>query len=133
MYADEPTSVARVISSTISLMADDSLRNRIKVAFTNAFGEEEWPTAALLINGESGFDPYVVNQSSFACGLFQALPCSKVGGQIYFDETLKRYRLDPKTVDLDKHIEFGVNYIKNSYINPSNAYYQWQMRSPHWY
>lgn len=114
-------------------MADDSLRNRIKVAFVTAFGEDEWQYAELIINGESGFDPYVVNQSSHACGLFQSLPCEKAGGQIYWDTQLNRYRLDPKSVDIDKHIQFGIDHIKNSYGTPANAYYKWLTRSPHWY
>ena len=33
----------------------------------------------ILINKESGFNPYSMNPSSGACGLFQALPCAKLG------------------------------------------------------
>lgn len=86
-----------------------------------------------LIKGESGFDPYIVNQHSLACGLFQALPCSKAGGKIYWDTGLNKYRLDPKSFDIKQHIQFGINYIKERYKTPVNAYLTWLSRSPNWY
>lgn len=43
--------------------------------------ENEWGAADALISRESGWNPDAVNASSGACGLVQALPCSKIPGQ----------------------------------------------------
>jgi hypothetical protein len=63
---------------------------------------------------ESGFDPYAVNPSSGACGLFQALPCSKLGG-----------------MELSNQVAWGISYVANRYGMPSNAWSFWKVR--HWY
>ena len=55
---------------------------------------------------ESGLNPYAVNKSSGACGLFQALPCSK---------------LPCSLSDVACQAKWGVDYIKNRYGNPANA------------
>ena len=41
--------------------------------------EENWGYADFLVQKESGWNPNAVNKSSGACGLGQALPCSKLG------------------------------------------------------
>ena len=40
---------------------------------------ENWGYADFLVQKESGWNPNAVNKSSGACGLAQALPCSKLG------------------------------------------------------
>lgn len=42
--------------------------------------ESDWSAAEILVQRESGWNPSAVNASSGACGLTQALPCSKLGG-----------------------------------------------------
>ncbi len=42
--------------------------------------KENWGYADALVTRESGWNPNAINQSSGACGLAQALPCSKVPG-----------------------------------------------------
>ena len=69
-----------------------------------AFGEDQWPALQSLINRESGFNPNSYNTSSGACGLFQALPCSKMGG-----------------MDVINQVNWGIGYIKNRYGSPSIA------------
>jgi len=41
--------------------------------------EADWSYVELLVAKESGWNPAAVNKSSGACGLPQALPCSKLG------------------------------------------------------
>lgn len=41
---------------------------------------DQWGYAEWLVQKESGWNPNAVNRSSGACGLAQALPCSKVPG-----------------------------------------------------
>lgn len=41
--------------------------------------QEHWGYADFMVQKESGWNPNAVNRSSGACGLAQALPCSKVG------------------------------------------------------
>lgn len=42
--------------------------------------ESDWGYADFLVGKESGWNPNAVNRNSGACGLAQALPCSKVPG-----------------------------------------------------
>lgn len=44
---------------------------------------EYWGIADYIVGRESGWNPNATNQSSGACGLAQALPCSKVPGNPY--------------------------------------------------
>ena len=41
--------------------------------------ESDWSNADWLVSRESGWNPNALNSSSGACGLAQALPCSKIG------------------------------------------------------
>ena len=41
--------------------------------------QDQWGSADWLVTKESGWNPNAINRSSGACGLAQALPCSKVG------------------------------------------------------
>lgn len=41
--------------------------------------ESDWSSADWLVSRESGWNPNALNSSSGACGLAQALPCSKIG------------------------------------------------------
>ena len=43
--------------------------------------EESWGYADFMVQKESSWNPNAVNVSSGACGLAQALPCSKIPGQ----------------------------------------------------
>jgi uncharacterized protein YabE (DUF348 family) len=45
--------------------------------------QESWGYADFMVSKESGWNPNAVNKSSGACGLAQALPCSKVPGNPY--------------------------------------------------
>lgn len=45
--------------------------------------QESWGYADFMVSKESGWNPNAINKSSGACGLAQALPCSKVPGNPY--------------------------------------------------
>lgn len=45
--------------------------------------ESDWPYVDYIVKRESGWNPNATNSSSGACGLVQALPCSKVPGNGY--------------------------------------------------
>jgi len=72
-----------------------------------AFGEEHVQAFENLINKESHFNPQAINPSSGACGIFQALPCSKLPCQLE---------------DVDCQADWGVKYIASRYGNPTEAW-----------
>lgn len=78
------------------------------------FGDQHWAALNQLWNHESGFNPGAKNPSSGACGIPQALPCSKI--------------TDHTTTG---QIVWGLSYIQSRYGNPSNAWRFWQTH--HWY
>lgn len=75
------------------------------------FGIAEW-----LIQKESGWNPNAINKSSGACGLVQALPCSKLG---------------PNWNDPVVALRWGDAYVKGRYGSWSGAYSFWSAN--HWY
>ena len=78
------------------------------------FGDQHWNALYNLIKRESGWNMYARNSSSGACGLFQALPCSKMGG-----------------MSLSNQTSWGLNYIASRYGTPTRAY-NYQI-SHNWY
>lgn len=69
-----------------------------------------------IISKESGGNKYAINASSGACGLFQALPCSKLGCDLS---------------DLECQLDWGRNYVNSRYGSAYNAYLFWLKN--HWY
>lgn len=82
--------------------------------------EADYQALVLLVNRESSWNPYAINKKSGACGLFQAYPCSKMA------KYGKDYRTNYKV-----QVAWGMDYIKNRYKTPSQAWGFWQ--SHHWY
>jgi len=92
---------------------------------------EDWMTQAgipinsatrTLILNESGCRPTARNASSGACGIPQALPCSKLAN------VCPQWQTDPVC-----QLRWMDEYIKNRYGTWSSALATWQSRSPHWY
>jgi TP901 family phage tail tape measure protein len=79
-----------------------------------------WASLFNLWMGESGWNNMARNPSSGAFGIPQSLPASKMG---------------PAAVagNAAAQIAWGLNYIKQVYGSPANAYAKWLSRSPHWY
>jgi len=78
--------------------------------------ESDWSYVDYIVSRESGWNPNATNKSSGACGLVQALPCSKVPGNGY----------DP--VD---NLRWGSGYANGRYGSWQSAYNFW--RSHHWW
>lgn len=78
--------------------------------------ESEWGYVDAIVSRESGWNPNATNASSGACGLVQALPCSKVPGNGY----------DP--VD---NLRWAIGYANGRYGSWAGAYEFWQ--SNHWW
>lgn len=74
----------------------------IKTRFTN------WEDAADLIAKEGMFDPAAINPTSGACGLGQALPCSKM-----------KCALAPKGIDCQ--LDWIKDYVADRYGTVTNA------------
>lgn len=86
------------------------------------WGPQEWAALRALWMGESGWSSSVVNSSSGATGIPQALPGSKMAS------AGRDWRTNPAT-----QIRWGLGYIRGRYGSPSGAYHAWLSRSPHWY
>jgi hypothetical protein len=71
----------------------------------------EWDALYNLWMKESRWNPNSINSSSGACGIPQALPCSKI----------------PDFSSVDSQITWGLNYIANrpQYGSPSKAWQHW--------
>jgi len=78
--------------------------------------QESWGYADFMVGKESGWNPNAVNKSSGACGLAQALPCSKVPGNPY------------NPVD---SLNWMNGYVNGRYGGWEGAYNFWQVK--HWY
>jgi hypothetical protein len=70
------------------------------------FGISSWGSLEELIRRESNWNPYSINQSSGAKGMFQSLGHS--------DYTCENW-------EVKCQIEWGLNYIENRYGNPDKA------------
>lgn len=78
--------------------------------------QSDWGYVDYIVSRESGWNPNATNPSSGACGLVQALPCSKVPGNGY----------DP--VD---NLSWGTGYAVDRYGSWAGAYDFWTRN--HWW
>lgn len=81
------------------------IRDRAYTKVTFTWDASQWPYFDQIIESESGWNPSAVNPSSFACGLPQALPCSKLG-----------------SMEVDHQIDWTINYVKERYGTPQAAW-----------
>ena len=100
-------------------------KNTIKLYAYNLvlkYGWSEYDYVCLvkLWNRESSWYPYAVNKKSGACGIPQSLPCKK----------MRSFGKDYKT-NYKTQIKWGLNYIKNRYGTPANAWNHSQRKG--WY
>ena len=88
------------------------------------FGWDESEMVALtrLWEGESGWRWNAENPSSGAYGIPQALPAEKMAS------AGEDWRSNPAT-----QIDWGLQYIKDTYGSPSAALEFWNSNDPHWY
>jgi soluble lytic murein transglycosylase-like protein len=78
--------------------------------------ESDWGYVDYIVSHESGWNPNATNRSSGACGLVQALPCSKVPGNGY------------NPVD---NLRWGTGYASSRYGGWAGAYAFWSKN--HWW
>jgi len=78
--------------------------------------QDSWGYADFMVAKESGWNPNSVNKSSGACGLAQALPCSKLG---------------PDWSNPIVALNWMNSYATGRYGSWENAYNFWQKN--HWY
>ena len=78
--------------------------------------QESWGYADFMVARESGWNPNAMNKSSGACGLAQALPCSKIG---------------PNWSNPVVALNWMNNYVNGRYGSWENAYNFWQTNR--WY
>lgn len=78
--------------------------------------ESDWGYVDYIVTRESHWNPNATNASSGACGLVQALPCSKVPGSGY------------NPVD---NLRWANGYATNRYGSWEKAYYFWTTN--HWW
>lgn len=116
-----------VVASTSSKSSSTSSSAPASPFYTGGGAPAEWMAAAgiassdwgyvdYIVSKESGWNPNATNKSSGACGLVQALPCSKVPGNGY----------DP--VD---NLRWGNGYATGRYGSWAGAYNFWV--NNHWW
>ena len=91
-----------------------------QLVLSYGWSEYDYECLVKIVNHESGWNPNAVNKSSSACGLCQALPCSKMAS------AGADYRTNYKT-----QLKWMMGYIKGRYKTPSKAWAFWQKH--HWY
>ncbi len=79
--------------------------------------ESDWGYVDAIVSRESGWNPNATNSSSGACGLVQALPCSKVPGGNGYDPVA--------------NLTWAIGYAHGRYGGWPQAYAFWQ--DNHWW
>ena len=96
---------------------------------TTMFGAEHWAALQELLGNESGWQIGRVNESSYACGIGQSLPCSKMYGTMP-PTVWRNGKLFIANPDYKVEVTWTLNYIKERYGNPKNALYFWYNVAP---
>ncbi len=103
---------ATLASSSAAPLNDMRVLGRMMSAAR--FGDGHWPALNNLWTRESNWNPTARNASSGACGIPQALPCSKI-----------------PDMSPSGQIIWGLTYIERRYGTPTSAWQHWQRH--HWY
>ena len=74
-----PVKQVEIIGSKVKTMPYTGGGSKTEWLAASNIPEESWGYADFMVQKESGWNPNSVNKSSGACGLAQALPCSKLG------------------------------------------------------
>lgn len=76
---DQPQTQVEVIGSKPAFLPYTGGGSKSDWLAASNIPEESWGYADFMVTRESGWNPNAMNKSSGACGLAQALPCSKLG------------------------------------------------------
>lgn len=97
-----------VIATVAVSGSTNEIRTLGRTLNATMFDDSQWPALEALWNRESGWNPNALNRRSGACGIPQALPCSKIS--------------DHST---QGQILWGLGYIKSRYGTPTQAWRFW--------
>lgn len=111
-----PTPTARSAAATASRPMYTGGGSKTEWLAASGIAESDWAYVDYIVSKESGWNPNATNKSSGACGLVQALPCSKVPGNGY----------DP--ID---NLRWANGYAVGRYGSWAGAYEFWISR--HWW
>lgn len=79
----EPKKQIEVVGTKSKVMPYTGGGSKTEWLAASIIPESSWGAADYIVSQESGWNPNAINASSGACGLAQALPCSKVPGNPY--------------------------------------------------
>lgn len=126
--AGAPTSKAST-SQTASAAAEriaaiqaDPKPYAVEIMHEAGFDDGQWACLESLWIGESDWRWDATNASSGAYGIPQSLPAEKMAA------AGPDWRTNPET-----QMRWGIQYIKDAYGSPCNAWNAWNSRNPHWY
>lgn len=108
------------ITMKVNVNQQEILDYLLQEVLNKGWDYKEHEAAVNIIIKESSINPNSVNKSSGACGLFQAYPCKKA---------IKQY--PDYMTNWKSQVKWGINYIKDRYKTPSNAWKFWQEHK--WY
>ena len=91
-----------------------------KEVIKRGWSKKDYDNLVKLWNKESGWNAKAKNKRSGACGIPQAYPCSK----------MRKYGKDYRS-NCKVQIDWGLNYIKKRYKNPTKAWNHFKKRR--WY
>ena len=114
------TQQKKATTTNVSYSKSDLQQYAHDLVISYGWSEYDFECLVKLWNRESGWNPNAVNKKSGACGIPQSLPCSKMSS---FGSD---YRTNGRT-----QIRWGLNYIKNRYGSPSQAWNHSQQKG--WY
>jgi uncharacterized protein YabE (DUF348 family) len=112
----QPQTQVEIIGSKPKTLAYTGGGSKTEWLAASNIPQESWGYADFMVGKESGWNPNALNKSSGACGLAQALPCSKVPGN----------PMNP--VD---SLNWMNGYVNGRYGGWEGAYNFWQAK--HWY
>lgn len=94
-------------AKAVAAPSGDAIREMAYQKVAERFGADQWASFQTLANRESGFNPSALNKRSGACGIPQALPCSKLPQGI--------------NTPAESQIDWMLGYIAKRYGNPDAA------------
>ena len=112
----QPQTQVEIIGSKPKTLAYTGGGSKSEWLAASNIPQESWGYADFMVGKESGWNPNSLNKSSGACGLAQALPCSKVG---------------PNWSNPVVSLNWMNNYVNGRYGGWEGAYNFWQVK--HWY
>lgn len=118
---EEATTAASTQDTTPVVVSGDVQTTAASMLAARGWGgSDQWSAFSNLVNRESGWNIHAVNASSGACGLPQALPCSKLSsaGADYWDNPVTQ-------------LTWMMDYIAGRYGDPVSAWAHSQ--STGWY